>query len=174
MADEGRGWGGERKGDDGDGGGGEGEGRGRNGQAGVTRERAGAEAGRDVRLRAESHGAPQTGLQKQAWATNMELFVARGVPDADQVGKATKPKAAVVPRAATLEWMLKLENALRVGAGISLGQFIPADDRGAEDPLTPGEEDPGAFVGCFDQKGEQWTAAYFLNGVTLTLGPDVV
>ena len=100
--------------------------------------------------------------------------MARGVPDADQVGKVTKPKAAVVPRAATLEWMLKLENALRVGAGISLGQFTPADDRGAEDPLTPGEEDPGAFVGCFDQKGEQWAAAYFLGGVTLTLGHDVL
>ena len=152
----------------------EGEWRGRGGQVGGTRERAGAEAGRDVRLRAESHGAPLTALQKQAWATNMELFVARGVADADEVGKVTKPKAAVVPRAATLEWMLKLENALRVGAGISLGQFIPADDRDAEDPLTPGEEDPGAFVGCFDQKGEQWTAAYFLNGVTLTIGPDVV
>jgi hypothetical protein len=103
----------------------------------------------------------------------MELFVARGVADADEVGKVTTPKAAVVPRAATLEWMLKFENALRVGAGISLGQFIPADDRGAGDPLTPGEEGFGAFVGCIEQKGEQWTAAYFLNGVTLTIGPDV-
>jgi hypothetical protein len=115
----------------------EGEWRGRGGQVGGTRERAGAEAGRDVRLRAESHGAPLTALQKQAWATNMELFVARGVADADEVGKVTKPKAAVVPRAATLEWMLKLENASRVRGRNIIGPVHTSRRQGRKGPAYP-------------------------------------
>jgi hypothetical protein len=69
------------------------------------------------------------------------------------------------PRAATLDWLKNLNNALREGVGYGLSRWIPEAPRDPEDDLQEGEEDSGFAVGCFDQEQKQWCGAFFLTNV---------
>ena len=76
--------------------------------------------------------------------------------------QAAKRRVAI-PRLASLSWIRDFDNACKHGTGRGLEFWIPGTPRPFDDPLQPGEEDPGVLVTVMDQQQTQWCAAWFLT-----------
>ena len=125
------------------------------------------QAERENRFRDANAGDDFAPEEKEAMDQKMKAFARKRKADEastpDERLMAAK-RSAAVPRLASLMWIRDLDGAVKEGCNdVGLAQWIPGDERPYDDPLRPGETDPGCFIGLMDQKQVQWCAANFLT-----------
>ena len=113
---------------------------------------------RDSKLRVVTPGVQFTDKEKVAWRRQtLDFFMKRRAPTPQEQKNKDKHERFTVPRLATYDWLVAVDNSLRGGTGSGLERFANTDAS-----LQRGEVPP-TLVLRMDQHQLQWTGVYFLE-----------
>ena len=113
---------------------------------------------RDSRLRVASAGMPFTETEQSAWKRQITDFFGTAAEDTPlDAKKRAKREKFTVPRLASYDWLMSVENALRFGAGKGFERFTGSDHDLERDIV------PATLVLTMDQAQLQWSALNYLT-----------
>ena len=110
---------------------------------------------RDSRFRVASPGNAFRLAAREQWQRQIASYFDVGPPG----GKAgdSKRRAKPIPRLASFDWLVAVDNSLRWGTGRGLERFAEVDRY-----LLQGEAPPTLVI-AMDQEQTQWAALHFLQ-----------
>ena len=109
---------------------------------------------RDSKLRLATPGVEFTDSEKASWRGHAQQFFNPTPKEQKRIDKCEK---ITIPRLATFDWLVSLDNALRIGTNKGLERFGNVQEALMKNEL------PATLVLCVDQHQMQWTGIHFLQ-----------
>ena len=112
---------------------------------------------RDSKLQVASLGSAVGPAELDQWQRQITAFFTAGSGRCVHSGKRAKREQFNVPRLASYDWLVAVDNSLRQATCKGLERFAGADQHMANDKVPP------TLVLAIDQCQLQWTAMHFLQ-----------